>query len=374
MKSAVAVLAGSAVAQKSIKLEAPHLTFGEMVKAINGQHQQLGAKYGASPSPVVIGDFQNAQYYGPITVGQDTMRVVYDTGSSNLWVPNKDCCGIFSTHRFYHHEKSSAYTANGTKFDIEYGSGPVAGFYSRDTMQIGDISIPDYLFAEANDVSGLGVGYSIGKFDGICGMGWDSISVDGVQTPVQALVASGEMPEPVFGFYIGDNKDGELTIGGVNSNYFTGDFTYIPLKDKSYWEIALGGVKLNGNSVDSETVNAIVDSGTSLLAGPTKVANAIARTLGATSILGKEFIVPCTTQFTIAFTLGGQDYELNQQEATIPDDPLCLLGLMPIDIPAPRGPLWILGDVFMRKYYTKFDIGQERLGFALTKTSTQVVV
>merc|ERR1711934_185262 len=286
----------------------------------------------------------------------------------------KDCCGALSRHNFYHHEKSSTYTANGTKFDIEYGSGPVAGFYSRDTMQIGDISIPDYLFAEANDVSGLGAGYSIGKFDGICGMGWDSISVDGVQTPVQALVASGEMPEPVFGFYIGDNKDGELTIGGVNSNYFTGDFTYIPLKDKSYWEIALGGVKLNGNSVDSETVNAIVDSGTSLLAGPTKVANAIAKTLGATSLLGKEFIVPCTTQFTLAFTLGGQDFELNNEEATIADDPQCLLGLMPIDIPAPRGPLWILGDVFMRKYYTKFDIGQESLGFALTKKSTNVVV
>jgi hypothetical protein len=241
-------------------------------------------------------------------------------------------------------------------------------------MQIGDISVPDYTFAEATDVSGLGVGYSIGKFDGICGMGWESLSVDGVQTPVQALMASGKMAEPVFAFYLGDNKAGELTIGGVNNNYYSGDFTYIPLKSKSYWEIALEGVKLNGNVVDSDTVNAVIDSGTSLLAGPTKVANAIAKTLGATSILGKEFIVPCSKEFTLSFTLGGQEYELNNKEATIPDDPLCILGVMPIDIPAPRGPLWILGDVFMRKYYTKFDIGQERLGFAMAKTSSDVVV
>jgi hypothetical protein len=373
MKSVLA-LSTVAAAQKSIRLEAPHLTSGEWAKAINGQNQQMSAKYGADPSPVVISDFQNAQYYGPITVGKDTIRVVYDTGSSNLWVPNKDCCGILSTHHFYHHDKSDGYTANGTTFHIEYGSGPVAGFYSRDTMQIGDIAMPDYLFAEANDVSGLGVGYSIGHFDGICGMGWDSISVDGVQTPVQALMASGQMPEPVFGFYIGNNKDGELTVGGVNNNYYTGDFTYVPLKDKSYWEIALEGVKLNGDVVDSDTVNAIVDSGTSLFAGPTTVSKAIAKALGATSLLGREYIVGCDKQFTLSFTIGGQEYEFNNQEATIPDETLCLLALTPIDIPAPRGPLWILGDPFMRKYYTKFDIGQERLGFALAKTSTDVVV
>ena len=35
-----------------------------------------------------------------------------------------------------------------------------------------------------------------------------------------------------------------------------------------------------------------------------------------------------------------------------------------MDIPAPAGPLWILGDVFMRAHYVKFDVDQQRLGFA----------
>lgn len=335
----------------------------------------MAAKYGATDSPVVITNFQNAQYSGPITVGTDgeTVQVVYDTGSSNLWVPNKDCCSRFSPHSFYHHEKSASYTANGTTFNIAYGSGPVAGFYSSDRIQIGDVSVDDYTFAEVNDVSGLGKGYSIGKFDGICGMGWDSISVDGVQTPVQALVASGKLSDPVFGFYIGDNKNGELTLGGVNSQYYTGEFSYVPLKDKSYWEIALDSMTMNGAVVDANTKSAIVDSGTSLLAGPTDVVKAIATSLGATSILGKEYIVGCDKEFNIAFTIGGQDYQLSNTDVNIADSSLCILGMMGIDIPAPRGPLWILGDVFMRKYYTKFDIGQERLGFALTNKASVVV-
>jgi len=375
MKSVFAVSAVSVGAQKSIQLQAPQLSFGEMVNSINGHHNELAAKYGATSSPVVIDNFQNAQYSGPITVGTDgeTVSVVYDTGSSNLWVPNKDCCNRFSPHSFYHHEKSATYTENGTIFNIRYGSGPVAGFYSSDRIQIGDVEVNDYTFAEVNDVSGLGKGYSIGKFDGICGMAWDSISVDGVQTPVQALVASGKLPEPVFGFYIGDNKAGELTLGGVNSAYYTGDFTYVPLKDKSYWEIAMDSMKLNDAVIDANTKSAIVDSGTSLMAGPTDVVSAIAKELGATSILGKEYIIGCDKEFSITYTIGGQDYKLTNSEVNIADGPLCIMGMMGIDIPAPRGPLWILGDVFMRKYYTKFDVGQERIGFALVNKAAVVV-
>lgn len=377
MKFASALFATLAVAEvQRVPLAKKQLTFDEMLRSINGHGQELGSKYGA-PTPIVITDYQNAQYYGPISVGSpgETVQVVYDTGSSNLWVPNKDCCSFLSKHNYYHHEKSSTYTANGTKFAIQYGSGPVSGFYSRDAVTLGGVKVDDYLFAEVNDVKGLGLAYTVGKFDGICGMAWDSISVDHVQTPVQALVASGELPEPAFAFFLGNNADGELTIGGVDKAHYTGDFTYVPLSSEDYWSVKLDGLTLDGNAIGS-TKKAIVDSGTSLMAGPTEEVQAIAKALDLGSILGKEYTVDCNKKYTLSYTIGGQEFALDQDDMVLANSGgKCIFGMLALDVPAPRGPLWILGDVFMRKYYVKFDVGQKRMGFATAaKTADAVVV
>ncbi len=32
-----------------------------------------------------------------------------------------------------------------------------------------------------------------------------------------------------------------------------------------------------------------------------------------------------------------------------------------MDIPAPVGPLWIVGDTFLRKYFTVYDLGRSEL-------------
>jgi len=119
----------------------------------------------------------------------------------------------------------------------------------------------------------------------------------------------------------------------------------------------------------SATKKAILDSGTSLLAGPTNEVTAFAKSIGATAT-GPEWFVDCAKvphlpALSFYLGAGGSNYTLTGSQYVLNVQGVCLLAMQGIDIPAPAGPLWILGDVFMRTYYTIFDYGQERLGFAV---------
>jgi hypothetical protein len=341
------------------------------------QHSVTVTSSPNGPATVVINDYQDAQYYGSIQMGtpaQD-MRVIYDSGSSNLWVSNIKP-GLFSKHQYYDHSKSSTYVANGTTFNIQYGSGPVSGVYSQESVSIGGVEVPEYTFAEVDNVKGLGPAYSVGHFDGICGMGWDDISVDGVETPLRALVNSGKLDEPVFAFFLGSGgADGELTIGGVNSAHYTGDFHYVPVVEMipgktGYWEIVLDDVQVNGASISSAK-RGVVDSGTSLMVVPTNEIKAIADAVGAKRLsiippFNKEYTIDCSADApSIDFQIDGKTYSLSKEDYSLDQGSgQCLFAFMGQDIPAPVGPLIIMGDVFMRAHYCKFDVGQKRVGFA----------
>lgn len=303
------------------------------------------------------------------------MEVVFDTGSSNLWLPAKQPKGLHK--HIYDHGKSSTYTANGEAFNIRYGSGPVAGYLSQDSFSWAGLTLKDFAFAEITDVTGLGRSYSGTPMDGILGLAFSRISTDGIPAPMDSLVKSGVLGDsPTFAFYLGGGSKGrnsELVFGGVDSSHYTGDFTYVALNAETYWQVNLWGLSVGKTSVfhtPFHTSKAIVDSGTSLLAGPQADVKAIMQKLSAT-FQPKDGLYSFDCDKTssapvVTFTLGGGPFSRGHDFSLTVDDMIlakqgneCILGVQ-----VSPEPLWILGDVFMRKYYVQFDWGKKRLGIA----------
>jgi saccharopepsin len=199
------------------------------------EDQQSGksGKVGSLP----LSNYLNAQYYGVVslgTPGQD-FKVVFDTGSSNLWVPSTRCKDLACwLHAKYDASKSSTYEKNGTAFAIQYGSGSLEGVISKDLLVVGELEVPHQLFAES--VKEPGIAFIAGKFDGILGLAYDTIAVTGAPPPFFEMVSLGLLQEPLFGVYMGDanagSGEGEITFGATNPDFYEGDIHWAPVTRK----------------------------------------------------------------------------------------------------------------------------------------------
>eukprot|EP00804_Cyclotella_cryptica_P001465 CCRYP_003702-RA/>CCRYP_003702-RA protein AED:0.06 eAED:0.06 QI:100/1/1/1/0.66/0.25/4/977/248 len=164
---------------------------------------------------IVVRDLKNAQYYGEVSIGtpEQTFLVVFDTGSADFWVPDATCLTNSPNcvkKTAYDSSKSSTFaevpSGGKTDFSIMYGSGPVQGKYSTDTVRVAnDYIVERQTFAQVESTEGLGDVYSVALFDGILGLAFPILSQDpGVSTVLENLVDQKKVDEPMFGFFLGD--------------------------------------------------------------------------------------------------------------------------------------------------------------------------
>ncbi|XP_053463185.1 napsin-A [Nycticebus coucang] len=338
---------------------------------------------GSKPGLVPLSDFLDVQYFGEIGLGTppQNFSVVFDTGSSNLWVPSRRC-HFFSVPCWFHHRfnpnASSSFRPNGTKFAIQYGSGRLNGILSEDKLTIGGLKSASLVFGEALWEPSLT--FTFAHFDGILGLGFPILAVEGVRPPLDVLVEQGLLDKPVFSFYLNRDPDvadgGELVLGGSDPAHYIPPLTFVPVTIPAYWQIHMERVKVGtGLTLCAQGCAAILDTGTSLITGPTEEIRALNAAIGGIPLLPGEHLIECSEiprLPPVSFLLGGSWFNLTGKDYVIQITwggfHLCLSGFQPLDMPSPAGPLWILGDVFLGAYVAVFDCGDTnsgaRVGFA----------
>lgn len=241
-------------------------------------------------------NYLDAQYFGVIGIGSPAQNftVIFDTGSSNLWVPSSKC--YFSIPCYFHARFSAAlsntYKAIGKSCSIPYGSGSVYGFFSQDNVQVGNLVVKDQVFIEATREASLN--FLLAKFDGILGLGFQEISVGDVAPVWYNMVEQGLVKEKLFSFWLNrdpdDENGGEIVFGGMDRKHFKGRHIYVPVSSKGYWQFEMGDFLVGNHSTGfcAGGCAAIVDSGTSLITGPTAIVTEINHAIGAEGIVSME--------------------------------------------------------------------------------------
>ncbi|XP_010611386.1 cathepsin E [Fukomys damarensis] len=320
-------------------------------------------------------NYLDMEYFGTISIGSppQNFTVIFDTGSSNLWVPSVYCTSpACQTHPVFHPSLSNTYSEVGNPFSIQYGTGSLTGIIGADQVSVEGLTVAGQQFGES--VKEPGQTFVHAEFDGILGLGYPSLAAGGVTPVFDNMMAQNLVALPMFSVYMSSNpgsSGSELTFGGYDPAHFSGSLNWVPVTKQAYWQIALDGIQVGDSLMFcSEGCQAIVDTGTSLITGPPKKIKQLQEALGATNV-DEEYAVECAnlnTMLDVTFIINGVPYTLSPTAYTLMDFAdgmqVCSPGFQGLEIQPPAGPLWILGDVFIRQFYAVFDRGNNQVGLA----------
>ncbi|NWI58961.1 PEPA protein, partial [Calyptomena viridis] len=354
----------------------------------------LASKYFPGLAMEPLQNYMDDEYFGTISIGTPPQEftVVFDTGSSNLWVPSVFCSSpaCRNHNRFNPAESSTFLSTNDTLF-IAYGTGSMTGVLGYDTVNVAGIRVRNQVFGLAETEPGDFFYYT--PFDGILGLAFPSIASSGATPIFDNMMTEKLVDRDLFSVYLSRNSlEGSFVLfGAIDPYYTTTGISWIPLSDETYWQITmdrysrglpsqafLGIPRLGSSScipflsvsVKGEQVacssgcQAIVDTGTTLLAVPTRAFQILQNALGATSD-GEISCEAARNLPDLVFHINGKAFPVPARAYVIRQSgEFCSLGLQGMDAPTEEGELWILGDVFIREYYVVFDRANDKVGFS----------
>ena len=211
-------------------------------------------------------------------------------------------------------------------------------------------------FGEVTSASGIS--FIASQMSGILGLGYNSISVDHLDT----FVDLANLQDKSFAFYLKDtSEESYMTMPGMDSEGYDVMQAHNVVEQK-YWALNLTSAAQGTKKIDASKYKAVIDSGTSLLVGPKEVVDEL--------ISGITVKTDCSNLDSlpdISFTIDTTEYALKSSDYVLQVQGECLLGIQSMAFPAGFD-YFILGDVFMRKYPSYFNLNDNTVSFQVAKT------
>jgi len=332
------------------------------------------------------------EYIGNIGVGTNSeggaqfdARVVFDTGSTNLWVASVLCkdfpCNTERGQDFYDPEKSLSqedFMGENGDIDIMFGTGELRGPLHVDTYRVGPMVVKRQPFAMIREMNGDV--FSSFPFEGILGLGFKSLSFGGINPFFERVIEQQLLTNNEFAFFfnVDSDKPSALLWGGVDKDLFHGPIRMFPIIQPHYWALELIDFKMGNTSMrevgmGGEPVKRlIVDSGTTYFTAPGGLQEQIVDKIPDADCDKVTDYPPLTYVLKGA---DGQTYELMVSQETYmigSNEDGCRAAFMSLDVNEEYGPAMILGEVFMRHFFTVFSRGDganenAKIGFAPAK-------
>ncbi|XP_014243766.1 cathepsin D-like [Cimex lectularius] len=335
----------------------------------NKQESNFGYMLGILPASLT--NYKNVYYTGIVSLGtpEQKFRVLFDTGSTVLWIYSKQCWWSWPcwTRSSYKSSKSKTHLSDGTGISVVYGRGKMSGFVSIDKLRFGNTGAL-VKFAEATGVNDGFLAAFTQKFDGVFGLGLRDTSPGEIKPPFYDL--SKYLDKPVFSLYLNrddnsPNAGGEIIFGGMDTTKFYEETLTFHNTVANMWAVVIDKVHVGGNMVFECTngCTAILDTGTSYIVAPKQAIQNIRRFMGT----DENGNMPCEDYGQLPmleFEIDGKLYSVNVTNYINKHKTLWWEVCHDSLVDNNMANLWILGDVFLSNYYTVFDIDQKVVGIA----------
>jgi len=317
-------------------------------------------------------------YFGKLSIGSppQDFSVVFDTGSGNLMVPGDSCkSAACNTHeRFVEASSSTVSQVNcdgsevesGTEPDqvtITFGTGHITGKCLMDKICIGQLCANGAFIASTDESEHPFASFT---FDGVLGLALTSMAQGEDFSLMSQLTQRHIVGKPLFSVFLSDSdrENSEITFGDIKPHHMASDLFWVDVSSPSgYWEVQIDDITLNNKPQSlCEDCRVAVDTGTSQLAGPTDVIEELQKILNVNQDCANYRDLP-----ELGFVIGKHVLNLSPRDYVEKKGNACDVSLMALNVPPPKGPLFVFGIPFLQKYFTVYDHAHSRVGFAVAK-------